>query len=90
MPPSDRAQLYRVRYAFDGISAPMPLYLISNGKGYALDCGSNQDAIKLALGIPADAAVPELAPSDPLFLASAPGVEVERRGADLILVRRKR
>jgi hypothetical protein len=72
-PPSDQAQLYRVRYAFDGISAPMPLYLISNGKGYALDCGSNQQGIKDALGFPANGTVPELAASDPLFVDSKPG-----------------
>jgi hypothetical protein len=77
--PSDRAELFRVAYPFDGISASMPLYLISNGRGYAIDCGSNYERIMAALGFDPAATVPELSTSDPRFDASRPGEQPNLR-----------
>jgi hypothetical protein len=81
-PIADQTQLVRVTYRFDGIPSPSALYLVSNGdparpnddrRGYAIDCGSNQDQIKIALGFPVDRPVPELSTGSALFAASHPG-----------------
>lgn len=65
-------ELYRVAYRFTGIAARSAPYLISGGKGYALDCGSNSDAMKQALGFVPTATLPDLSTSDPRFVESDP------------------
>ncbi|WP_146209673.1 hypothetical protein [Vitiosangium sp. GDMCC 1.1324] len=69
--PFDRPQLFVSDYPFDGVRTSRPLYLISGGLGYALDCGSNRAQIQQALGF--GTTTPELiAQDDPRFLASHP------------------
>jgi hypothetical protein len=72
-PFSDLTQLYRVTDPFDGVPAATTLYLVSNGLGYAIDCGSNQGDVKAAFGFPVDRQVPALSTTDPVFVASHPG-----------------
>ncbi|WP_257450573.1 hypothetical protein [Archangium lipolyticum] len=70
--PFDKPQLFVSDYPFEGVRTSRPLYLISGGRGYAIDCGSNRAQIQQALGF--GSTTPELiAQDDPRFLASRPG-----------------
>jgi hypothetical protein len=71
-PVSDVAALYKVRYRFDGISSPAVPYLISNGRGYAIDCGSNLAGMEASLAFSPEAALPELSTSSSTFTRSFP------------------
>ena len=65
--PSDEAKLYKVTYRFEGITSPDVLDPISNGKGYAIDCGANQELIKAARALPPTRASPFCSNTDPIL-----------------------
>jgi hypothetical protein len=48
------------------------LYMVSNGKGYAIDCGSNARGVKTALGFASDSPLAPLSSDDPRYVDSAP------------------
>ncbi|WP_437672659.1 hypothetical protein [Sorangium sp. So ce131] len=73
------AELYRVAYRFNGIAARSAPYLISGGKGYAIDCGSNSDAMKQAFGFSPTATLTDLSTSDPRFTESDPDMQPHLR-----------
>jgi hypothetical protein len=62
----------------DDIFSDDVLYMISGGKGYAVDCGSNHRAFKVALGFSPDSPPPLLTPDDDVYIASRPASESER------------
>ncbi|WP_437725910.1 hypothetical protein [Sorangium sp. So ce861] len=66
------AELYLVRFPFTGISSRVTPYLITGGKGYAINCGSNSDILKQALGFDPATTLEELSTSDPRFTSSDP------------------
>ncbi|WNG50473.1 hypothetical protein F0U60_44845 [Archangium minus] len=85
--PFDRPQLFVSDYPFDGVRTSRPLYLISNGLGYAIDCGSNRAQVQQAFGF--GTTTPELiAQDDPRFLASHPNEQpvLHCRNDDLMSV----
>ena len=67
----DQATLYKVK-AFPGIPTRAALYLISNGLGYGIDCGSNVDDVKAAFGFSATDAIPELSNTSEIYTHSHP------------------
>ncbi len=68
------AELYYARASFDGVAnASGAYYLVSKGLGYPIDgCGANIGSLAQALGLPEEAEIADLLPTDPKFAASNP------------------
>jgi len=70
--PDGPTQLFKLDHRLEGIDSPKALYLLSGGKGYALDCGSLQDEMKAAFGFDPAGPLEELTTTDPRYAASQP------------------